>query len=64
MASTDIAGEGGPTPLPPMPDFKYEATADGLASPLFDTRDQAREWQVAQRAVNPKAALELREVEV
>lgn len=64
MTNTDVAGEGGTTPLPPMPEFRYQAVADGDASPLFDTRDEARAWQMEQRATKPTASLELREVEV
>lgn len=65
MTNTDVAGEGGTTPLPPMPKLKYQAVADGKLSPLFDTRDEARAWQVGQRGVsgNSRIALELREVE-
>jgi len=49
MTNEPTAGEGGTTPLPPMPDCKYQGVLGDEESPLFDTKEAARSWVQAQR---------------
>lgn len=49
MTDTDIAGDNRKVPMPKRGRIKYRATLDGKESPLFNTRQKARDWIAKKR---------------
>lgn len=56
-AETDIAGEGGTTPLPEMPEFGYRGRVGDRVSETYATRDEARLWVAQEKALQDGDAL-------